>query len=442
MAIDVNVSMEIEDDEFRYSQRTENRQRNLVYNYKKCNGCGICVDICPKQAIELGPVKEIATGLDAPPIIINQDECSFCGMCASFCPVGAIELRVTDDEYQDAPIQDADEYPHLDGHTNINDEKCLPCLLCEKTCPTGAITVKFDIPNKETISPYQENKEGSIKIDMDKCNFCGVCAKFCDAFTMLEHEKDRDNLPPFEDVLIDIDKCDYCKLCEDMCPEDAITIEGEHVDADAPEIKGEVLIDEKLCINCGRCKMICPYDAVEVEKSFEGKIRTIEFCMQQCDPQGCKACFDICPTDAWYIPPDHKIDVETDACIYCGACGNACPKDAIRVKRESVLHTPVKEGMPWTESWNGAIRSIITGERKRPVTSRAIPMVGEDLGKVEVEDYKPPEVDPRLIRISQERMNMILPLICSIKSRYIWERQQPEIAAKSLIRRMRKNLQR
>ena len=46
----------------------------------RCTGCGICVDICPQQAITID--NNLAT--------INEKLCIQCGTCAQICPVGAI----------------------------------------------------------------------------------------------------------------------------------------------------------------------------------------------------------------------------------------------------------------------------------------------------------------------------------------------------------------
>ncbi|MBN2018677.1 MAG: 4Fe-4S binding protein [Sedimentisphaerales bacterium] len=45
----------------------------------KCTGCGICVDVCPVNAIR---VNKQAT--------VNQDLCTACAACVSACPNGAI----------------------------------------------------------------------------------------------------------------------------------------------------------------------------------------------------------------------------------------------------------------------------------------------------------------------------------------------------------------
>jgi ferredoxin len=48
-----------------------------------CTGCDICVDACPKQALEL--VDGIA--------VVNVDKCDGDGVCVDACPVQAITLK-------------------------------------------------------------------------------------------------------------------------------------------------------------------------------------------------------------------------------------------------------------------------------------------------------------------------------------------------------------
>ena len=52
-------------------------------NPELCNGCGICVDGCPSEAVAL---------VDKQPVIVHPEDCSYCGDCEDLCPEGAISL--------------------------------------------------------------------------------------------------------------------------------------------------------------------------------------------------------------------------------------------------------------------------------------------------------------------------------------------------------------
>lgn len=54
----------------------------LYVDANKCAGCGICVEVCPAEAIRL--VSGVAT--------INQEKCTECQACVTVCPEGAIQV--------------------------------------------------------------------------------------------------------------------------------------------------------------------------------------------------------------------------------------------------------------------------------------------------------------------------------------------------------------
>ena len=415
--------MELIDSHIIYTNRTGEVTKKIDYDYKRCCGCGICVDLCPTGALELGDMCAIGTGLDVPPVLMDPDKCSFCGMCAAFCPTKAVKMDI---DGKDAVKREC--YPHIEPKAQPN-ESCLPCSLCEQVCSSDAITVEYTFPKKEEIAPLKEGVTGEISIDTEKCNFCGICAYFCDAFILIPKDKgeitpvDPETAPPstlvspFENILIDEEVCDYCVLCEDICPEDAIKVTGTREVA-APRVSGTLSVSDN-CVACGWCKSVCPYDAIDIFKPFEGEIRLIENHLIRCDPLGCHACFNVCPANAWYVPEGRKIDVSPDRCTFCGACEHACWLDAIAVDRTSVVHTPLCD-TAWSEEWERGIESIASGKRMRPDRSHVIVAPAPEREAAPVPAM--PVIDPVLLKRARERIDRILPVLFDVKARREWEK--------------------
>lgn len=94
--MEIEKEMDVEDSHIRCKQRTKETEKILDYDYKRCAGCSICVTLCPKKALQDGPLPEIAKGMDAPPVLIDLESCVFCGMCVNFCPLRAFRMTVED----------------------------------------------------------------------------------------------------------------------------------------------------------------------------------------------------------------------------------------------------------------------------------------------------------------------------------------------------------
>lgn len=59
----------------------EQAMSHPVIDADECIGCGICVDACPQEVLEVvGGVAEV----------VNEDACIACGDCVEECPMGAI----------------------------------------------------------------------------------------------------------------------------------------------------------------------------------------------------------------------------------------------------------------------------------------------------------------------------------------------------------------
>ncbi len=394
---DVDIASETK---FRFVQRVKDEIRELVYDYKVCNGCGICVYACPVNAIELGPIHDIAVGLEMPPVTVDHVKCAYCGICFSLCPFNAFEFYINGEKVEKSyfPISPG-------GFTEIDYEKCTLCTLCYKVCPTGAISREVRV-RREEIAEKNEGIEGKVVVDREKCNLCGICAEFCDVFRMVEKDPEPTDQMPYEDLLLNEEGCDYCKLCEEVCPEKAIEVEGKRIEYKIERV-ADVSVDNTNCSNCKYCEIVCPYDAIRTVKSIDGEIFTYEPRMYRCDPVGCGACIKICKHNkAWYVVEGKsRVDFNEDHCIFCGACENSCPYDLIGVKRRVYYTKENLSNEPWIEAWHSALQRVLDKKRAEEPERK---LFREELREiVEEEELLVNERDPEKVRLLEERIGYI-----------------------------------
>lgn len=62
--------------------------REIFINRDWCKGCGICVQFCPKQVLELDREDKA--------VVVRPQDCICCKMCEIRCPDLAVQVIVED----------------------------------------------------------------------------------------------------------------------------------------------------------------------------------------------------------------------------------------------------------------------------------------------------------------------------------------------------------
>lgn len=290
--------MDVDPDQFILRWNYKDVDKKLTYDIKKCIGCSLCKLVCPVDAIELGPIPDIAQNIldeSNPKILIDHEKCCYCMLCAVVCPNDAFRESIKPEE-----LINLDEFPSIG---------------------------KF------------------YKIEQDEC--------------------------------IDDQKNETCQLC--------LSARERNQVRDFFKIQKE-----------------CPTQCFSIDSPIEGEVIIKKNKLHKCDPTGCKACVNICPTESFFIPESAedvkkygKIACNEDACFYCGACENSCPDDLIVVERKDInINDPKKQGnFPWIKGWINGIKDIL---RQRLIPGKEpvdIPLIERE---VEVLKEKIEEEIPQL----------------------------------------------
>ncbi|MBY8990951.1 MAG: 4Fe-4S binding protein [Candidatus Lokiarchaeota archaeon] len=334
----IEKDLEINPDKLILKWKYQNVDKKLTYDIKKCIGCSLCKLVCPTDAIDLGPIPEIAQEIlddTNPKILIDHEKCCYCMLCAVICPNDAF-------------------------HENIE--------------PEGQV----DLNQYPTIDKF-------YKIDMKKCT------------------EDKKN--------------DICLLCLEV--------------RDRNHIESYFRIEKE-----------CPTHCFSIDSPLKGEVIIKRNMLHKCDPQGCKACVNICPTESFFIPEKAedvkkygKIACNEDECFYCGACENSCPDDLIIVERKEIaIKEPKSIGnYPWIKGWARSIKEIF---RKRLISGKeqiSIPLIEEEVKKLKI---KVEEDVPQLSKEDREKLaemnEKIQSLLRSSKIRYWIKDKKTENIRKEL----------
>jgi Pyruvate/2-oxoacid:ferredoxin oxidoreductase delta subunit len=88
----------------------------------------------------------------------------------------------------------------------------------------------------QTVRPRFEGARGQLELDVDACNFCGLCARRCPTEALCVTRDQR---------LVEIDdlRCLACGICVDVCAKKAM-----HLTTEAPQVYAACMVGGDACL--------------------------------------------------------------------------------------------------------------------------------------------------------------------------------------------------
>ncbi|RDH87025.1 MAG: hypothetical protein DIZ78_05900 [endosymbiont of Escarpia spicata] len=301
-----------------------------VHSLMATASCSSCVDACPRQAWIL---DDSILGLDT-------SNCDGCGLCVPVCPEGAIQ-RLNE--------------PHQ-CHWKGRDTAFLACERAMVSDVEGIIPCIHSIGIRDLLLLY---RKGTKDIMITH----GDCAR-CDRGNVhrLEHAvirinrmlKDRNASPMRQHVLSSNKWLDNLKTTAtangqeigrrsflrralgmavtERSTEDKLSANGqawsvppgqilpsEKTDSMVPFVP---VIDTNLCNGCDACVRLCPHDALMIDMCNVLDAKSYKITAENCS--NCGLCIDGCEVGAisinmWTIPDQMRINLVQARCTACGA---------------------------------------------------------------------------------------------------------------------------
>ncbi len=199
------------------------------------------------------------------------------------------------------------------------------------------------------------------------------------------------------------------------------------------------IIDNRKCIGCHACTVACKTEnhvplgvnrtwVKYVEKGQFPDIRR-HFQVTRCNHCQNPPCVEICPVSAMFQRRDGIVDFDSDACIGCKACMQACPYDAIYIDPER--HTAAKCNYCAHRTEVGLEpacvtvcpeQAIVAGDLDEPLSNIAAMLQGNTVR------VRRPEAgtQPKLYYIEAEE-SAIVPTAARHEAFYMWSERNTQV---------------
>jgi len=231
---------------------------SLTLNKNKCTGCGVCMEICPREAIQVTrSLKLEGEKAKSPTVFISEEKCHYCGMCEVVCVFCALKTKI--DGKHVVSVIGTESFPQIIREIKVDQTKCgLECLEIEEACPLDHIKVSVHTSDGKEVTDLasksgKNNLKVSVEIDKESCPCCRFCEKkFPDGAISVEKIF-------YGSLKVNPKKCpEGCHDCIDVCPIPGVLYLSD----------GKVLVNDSYCIYCGACKIACPEEsALELNRT-------------------------------------------------------------------------------------------------------------------------------------------------------------------------------
>jgi Fe-S-cluster-containing dehydrogenase component/formate-dependent nitrite reductase membrane component NrfD len=200
------------------------------------------------------------------------------------------------------------------------------------------------------------------------------------------------------------------------------------------------VIDQRRCIGCHACTLACKSENQVPVGKFRTWVKYIEkgefpntrryFTVERCQHCEDAPCTKICPTTALFKRPDGIVDFDSNRCIGCKACMQACPYDAIYI--DPTTHTAAKCNYCAHRTDRGLlpscvivcpVKAIIAGDLEDPGSE-----IAQTLAREQVQVRRPDQgTRPQVYYVGADE-TAITPGLAAQPSRYMWSELGPQNA--------------